>query len=270
MYIFEVKFRIQELFRRQPFNRSSGDQLTLMAQSQSSLEGSKRHRLLDELTPTSCVLDAAAGRGTSAFFLAAQFGCRVTGIDLSEQNISATCSEAETRGLSDRVQFQLADAERLPFPDASFDAIICECAFCTFPGKEIAAREFARVLKPGGGVGVSDLTRTEAPLAELKGLLAWIACIGDALPLQNYASMLQKAGLSVAETEIHDDALAEMVRDVRSRLLGMEVATGLGKLRIPGIDLTEARRFAKAAAEAIRHGKLGYAILIARRPAAAR
>ena len=223
-----------------------------------------------DLTPASRVLDVAAGRGTSAFCLASRFGCHVTGVDLSQENISAARAEAEALNLSSRVAFDSADAERLPFPDASFDAIVCECAFCTFPGKDVAAAEFARILKPGGGVGISDLTRSEAHLPELDGLLAWIACIGDALPLQSYVSALQMAGLSVAETEIRDDALAEMVRGVQSRLLGIEIATGLGKLRIPGIDLTEAKRFAKAAAEAIHHGQLGYAILIARKPVAVR
>jgi SAM-dependent methyltransferase len=217
------------------------------------------------LTAASHVLDVAAGRGTSAFHLAKAFGCGVTGIDLSEQNVSAARAEAAAQGLSDRVSFELADAERLPFSDRSFDAIVCECAFCTFPGKDITAAEFARVLKAGGGVGISDLTRTEAPLPELEGLLAWIACIGDALPLQNYASLLMQAGLSVEAEEVHDDALQEMVCDIQSRLLGMEIASGLGKLNIASLDLGDVKRFTSAAANAIRSGKLGYAIVIARR-----
>lgn len=220
------------------------------------------------LTSDSHVLDVAAGRGTSAFSLASVFGCRVTGIDLSEQNVSAARGEAEAQRVTDRVQFQLADAECLPFPDSSFNAIVCECAFCTYPGKDLAAAEFARVLRPGGHVGISDLTRSEAPLPDLEGLLAWIACIGDALPLRKYASVLENAGLSLVKTEAHDDALAEMVRDVQSRLLGIEIATGLGKLQIPGLDLAEAKRLANAAADAVRQGELGYAILIARKPAA--
>ena len=219
------------------------------------------------LTPTAHVLDVAAGPGTSALHLAKNFGCRVTGIDLSQANISAARAAAETQGLSQLVQFELADAERLPFSDAVFDAIVCECAFCTFPGKNIAAAEFARVLKVGGGVGISDLTRTAAPLPELEGLLAWIACIGDALPVQEYASILTHAGLSVEKTEMHDEALGEMVRGVQSRLLGVEIASGLGKLEIPGLDLSAAKQFARAAAEAIRGGKLGYTILIAKRRA---
>ena len=219
------------------------------------------------LTPTAHVLDVAAGPGTSALHLAKSFGCRVTGIDLSDANISAARSAADAQGLSQLAQFELADAERLPFPDASFDAIVCECAFCTFPGKDVAATEFARVLKVGGGVGISDLTRAAAPLPELEGLLAWIACIGDALPVQEYGSILTHAGLSVEKTEMHDEALGEMMRGVQSRLLGVEIASGLGKLDIPGLDLSAAKQFASAAAEAIRGGKLGYTILIAKRRA---
>jgi ubiquinone/menaquinone biosynthesis C-methylase UbiE len=48
--------------------------------------------------------------------------------------------EAAHRGLSARIRFQQADAEFLPFPDASFDVVVCECAFCTFPEK-LASRE---------------------------------------------------------------------------------------------------------------------------------
>jgi SAM-dependent methyltransferase len=226
------------------------------------------HRLgeLLGLHEQSRLLDVAAGRGTSAFHLAETFHCRVTGVDLSETNVHAASAEAASRGLNKAVRFELGDAERLPFPDESFDAIVCECAFCTFPGKATAAQEFFRVLKHGGQVGISDLTRTEEQIPDLDGLLAWIACIGDALPLEQYASILQAAGMRVQCTEQCNDALEEMVRGVQSRLLGMELMTGLGKLQLPGIDLSSAKQFATAAGEAIQKGSLGYAVIIARRP----
>ena len=62
------------------------------------------------------------------------------------------------------VRFEQGDAERLTLDDGQFDAVICECAFCTFPDKRAAAAEFARVLKPGGTVGLTDLTRSGAEL----------------------------------------------------------------------------------------------------------
>jgi arsenite methyltransferase len=74
-----------------------------------------------------------SGKGTTALFLAERFGCRVIGIDLSELNILDATAAAAARGISGLVEFRLADAEALPFDAASFDAILCECAFCTFP-----------------------------------------------------------------------------------------------------------------------------------------
>lgn len=116
------------------------------------------------LTPDSLVLDVASGKGTSAFFLAEKFGCRVIGVDLSEENVHQANAEALAKGLSEKIKFQLGDAESLPFASGAFDAILCECAFCTFPSKSVAAAEFYRVLKTGGRVGISDITKDSTHL----------------------------------------------------------------------------------------------------------
>lgn len=215
------------------------------------------------LGPSSLVLDVASGRGTSAFHLAESFGCRVVGVDLSEENIRIASEEATRRGISDRVSFHVGDAERLPFDDGAFDAIVCECAFCTFPEKQAAAGEFIRVLKPGGQLGLSDLTRTDELIPELDGLLAWIACIGDALPVDRYAQLLRTAGFHIETIEDHSEALNQMVRQIQGKLLGAEIMTGLGKLDLPGVDLARAKKFAQAALIAIRERKLGYVVLVA-------
>jgi arsenite methyltransferase len=219
-----------------------------------------------KLTSQCVVLDVASGKGTSALYLAETIGCRVVGIDLSEENVAQATNEASARGLNGGAVFRVADAERLPFDGAAFDAIVCECAFCTFPDKHRAAAEFARVLKPGGRVGISDLTRTSEPLPELEGLLAWIACIGDAQPLDSYAAWLRGAGLEVDTTEAHDDCLAQMVNSVRSKLLIADVLKGLGKLSVPGLDTEQANRFARAASAAVAARKLGYGLLVAANP----
>ncbi len=219
------------------------------------------------LSPRSHVLDIASGRGTSAFFLASSFGCRVTGVDLSDQNVHEAAAEAERLGLATRVVFHSGDSERLPFSSSTFDAVLCECAFCTFPGKDRAALEFHRVLKPGGRLGLSDLTRTAEPIPQLAGLLAWIACIGDAQPLYRYAEILRGAGLEIDAVEDHSAALAELVRQIQGRLLWAEVMTGLNKLDLPGVDFSTAKQFARAALDAVRAGKLGYALAMATKPA---
>lgn len=215
------------------------------------------------LGPHSRVLDVASGRGTSALYLAETFGCEVVGIDFSEENVRVAQAAALERGQSARVTFLAGDAEHLPLPAASFDAIVCECAFCTFPDKATAAAEFYRVLVPEGQVGLTDLTKAPHAAAELQGLLAWIACIGDAQPAARYQSWLRAADFEITEQLDRSECLVEMVRQVSGRLLLAEVMTGLRKLDLPGFDPVQAKQFLATASKAIAQGDLGYVLLIA-------
>jgi arsenite methyltransferase len=178
---------------------------------------------------------------------------------VGEANSRATAAQ-----VAHIVSFVEGDAERLDFPDAGFDAVICECAFCTFPDNRAAASEFARVLRPGGRVGMSDLTRSGPLPRDLDGLLAWIACIADARPVGEYAGYLEGAGFEVTTIEAHNNALAEMARDVQGRVLGIEVMVKLKKLDLPGTDFEHAKQLARAAANAIQQGLLGYSLIVAR------
>ena len=215
------------------------------------------------LTPGSHVVDAASGRGVSALFLAQRFGCRVTGFELSPLNIERAAAEAARLGLSDRVRFEQGDVERLPLPDASVDALICECAFCTFPDKSAAAGQFARVLRRGGRIGLSDITRAPGCPGELNDLMAWIACVADAGPTEMYAAFLGAAGLTTTVIEPHDEALHELVTAIRGKLLATEVLAALKKIDLPGFDFAAAKRMAHQALAAINAGRLGYAIVSA-------
>lgn len=220
-----------------------------------------------ELTPATRVLDVAAGRGTSAIFLTERFGCEVVGADYSLANIEAADRLSQAKGLCGKVAFQVADAEGLPFPDSSFDAVICECALCTFPDKEAAVREFARVLRAGGKLGISDLTRDGVLAGELDGLMSWIACIADAQPLSRYDALIKGAGLSVTASEDHTDHLVEFVTRIRTRLLAAEVMAGLQKLVLPAFDFEAAKHIATYALDAVKKGNLGYAIIAASKAA---
>lgn len=214
------------------------------------------------LQPGQRVLDVAAGKGSSAIFLARRFDCRVVGVDYGPDLAAEANARAQEAGLADRVAFEPGDAEDLRFADGAFDAIICECAFCTFPNKFAAAGEFARVLRPGGRVGLSDLTRNGPLPAELESLLAWIACIADARPVDEYVSYLGKAGLIIDQVEDHDAVLGDMIHDIRAKLLGAELLVKLKKLDLPGADFEEAKALARRAAEAVRQGQLGYALVV--------
>jgi Methylase involved in ubiquinone/menaquinone biosynthesis len=222
---------------------------------------------LINLAPGLRVLDVASGQGTSAIRLAQRFGCQVLGIDYGDAAVQGALQTASAAGVSHLVSFQQGDAEHLPMGDGIFDAVICECAFCTFPNKQMAASEFTRVLKPGGRVGLSDLARLGAVPEDLQSLLAWIACIADALPIAGYIQCLVEAGLTIDAVEPHDDALSDMVLAIREKLFGAELLVKLQKIELPkSVDFEQARALVKSAAAAIKARQFGYAVITATRP----
>lgn len=223
-----------------------------------------------ELSSTSHLLDVASGRGVSALALARRFGCRVTGIDLSSISVEAASRDASDSGVADRVRFEVGDAEALPFEDGDFDAVICECAFCTFPDKGRAAREMARVLRDDGRIGVSDLVcRRELP-PELQTVAGWVACVADARPESEYIEFLKSAGFRTLEFESHDGALADLVQRVRGRLFAATVLAKTGAIGLRAIQLDQAVGIARMAESAVRNGGLGYVVLTAVKPAVIR
>jgi arsenite methyltransferase len=115
------------------------------------------------------VLDVACGPGETGCFLAETFGARVVGVDRSDEMIRRAVAKASARGLD--VRFENANAASLPFADAEFDAAICECTLC-FLAKPRVLEEMARVVRPGGCVGMHDLCWTDAAPGALKRKLA--------------------------------------------------------------------------------------------------
>ena len=210
------------------------------------------------------VLDIACGFGRTSIYLATQYGVAVSGVDLSAETIERAREEAAAAGAS--AEFFTGDAECLPFEDGAFDVVICECSFCLFPDKRTAATEIARVLRPGGRVGISDICREGQLPAELESLRGWVSCIADAYPTAAIAAEFGRAGLEIQRDERHDDALSEMIRDIGMRMMALEVVVKLGKLELPtGIGLDEAKRLRRLAAAAVESGQLGYALLTARK-----
>jgi SAM-dependent methyltransferase len=103
------------------------------------------------------VLDVAAGNG-NATLAAARRGCRVTSTDY----VAALLDRGGERARAERleVQFQAADAEALPFEDASFDAVLSTFGVMFTPDHATAAAELARVCRPGGRIGLANWTPT--------------------------------------------------------------------------------------------------------------
>ena len=101
------------------------------------------------------VLDVAAGNG-NATLAAARRWCKVTSTDYVSSLLESGRARAEAEGHT--IQFQEADAENLPFPDASFDTVMSTFGVIFTPNQEKAASELARVCKPGGSIGLANWT----------------------------------------------------------------------------------------------------------------
>lgn len=98
------------------------------------------------------VLDVACGSGTAALVAARRY-CEVTGVDYVPALIERARRRAAAEGFD--VDFRVADAQALPFPDASFDVILSVYGVQFAPDQERAAAEMLRVCRPGGKIGLA-------------------------------------------------------------------------------------------------------------------
>ena len=103
-------------------------------------------------------LDLACGTGAIAERAASAGGCAVTGLDLSPVLIETATQRAAEQGLE--IDYVVGDAENLPFEDASFDKVSSTCGIMFTPDHDAAARELARVTKPGGRIALANWTPT--------------------------------------------------------------------------------------------------------------
>jgi ubiquinone/menaquinone biosynthesis C-methylase UbiE len=120
------------------------------------------------------VLDIGCGIGGPARRLAAASGCRVTGLDLSAEYCRAGTLLTERVGL-DRVSFRQGSALAMPFEDGAFDAAYSQHAAMNIPDKARVYGEIARVLEPGGRLGIYDLL--QGPGGEVIYPTPWAAML---------------------------------------------------------------------------------------------
>lgn len=111
---------------------------------------------LAAVRPGTRVLDVGGGFGGPARTLAVEFGCRVTGIDLTESYVRAATVLTARMGLEDRVGHQVGNALALPFPDGAFDMVWTQNSGMNIADKEALYAGFHRVLRPGGLLALQE------------------------------------------------------------------------------------------------------------------
>lgn len=121
-----------------------------MSKHPGGLSSTKELAELCGITRPSYVLDVGCGVGATACWLARSIGCRVVGIDISEEMIARAKERAKREGVEDKVEFRRADALKLPFKSNSFDVVIGESVLMFIKNRKKAIREYRRVVKKGG------------------------------------------------------------------------------------------------------------------------
>ena len=109
------------------------------------------------ITADMSVLDVGSGVGGPARFLAATYGCRVTGVDLSQPFVDAARYLTERTGQSGQVSFETASALELPFDDGRFDVVLLQHVAMNISDRARLYREIRRVLKSGGRFATFDV-----------------------------------------------------------------------------------------------------------------
>ena len=142
---------------KDPDNLAPGDLSGLDQFHFRGLEATRDQTELVALDAGSHVLDVGCGIGGPARYLAVEFGCRVTGLDLTEEFCRVAAMLAELTGLADRVDFRQGDALDMPFEDASFDLVWTQHASMNIADKDRLYGEMYRVLKPGGRLALYDI-----------------------------------------------------------------------------------------------------------------
>jgi arsenite methyltransferase len=150
-----------------------------------------------ELHPGEAVLDLGSGGGLDVLLSARRVGPTGTvyGLDMTDEMLALAQRNAETARVSN-VHFLKGLIEDIPLPAESVDVVISNCVVNLSTDKRAVLGEIARVLKPGGRVGISDVVAEDrlSP-AERAERGSFVGCIAGALSQTEYRSGLESAGL---------------------------------------------------------------------------
>ncbi|WP_318307710.1 GNAT family N-acetyltransferase [Amycolatopsis solani] len=145
------------------------------------------------------VLDLGSGGGLDVLLSARRVGPggRAIGLDMTDDMLTLARRHAERAGVTN-AEFVKGTIEQIPLPDASVDVVISNCVIALSSDKPAVFGEIARVLRPGGRLGITDIL-TDAERAARAGS---VECLGGALTAESYRKLLRDAGLSGVEVQL--------------------------------------------------------------------
>lgn len=209
-------------------------------------------RLVTWLDPAPTDRVLAVASTTTALAVGREWGVAVDAVDPSTANVAlARGAAAAVASLGYRVTFALGDAAHVPHPDATFDVALCERGF---PDRADAV-ELARILRPGGRLGITGVV---ADPARLPAGLGDVAGLAETRPLDEHVATVTTVGLRVRRVERHDTVVLRMIDQIEARL---DLLRRIAPNRAAGLEVDLG-----AAQAAVANRTLGYGLLVADKP----
>ncbi|MDP3066484.1 MAG: class I SAM-dependent methyltransferase [Methanobacteriaceae archaeon] len=160
------------------------------------LEATKKLLDLCKVDESDQVLVVGSGNGVSAIKIHQFTGCKVTGIDISEDMVKRAREKQNPE-----IEFLVGNAENLNFPNETFDAVISE-SVTGFTNKAISISEYYRVLKVGGYLGLNEVTWMFNPFSEIKNNYQNFMGIKPE-SREGWLSFLEKAGFKDITSSVY-------------------------------------------------------------------
>jgi len=176
--------------------------------------------VLAGITKDARVLDICSALGGPARHLAAEFGCRVTGIDATLAMVEEATRRTAAAGLDGRVTFRLGNALDLPFRGSSFDTVWGQDAWCYVTDKARLILEAGRVTKPGGTIAFTDwIQLRDVPDRRLDPLLSFML-FPYLETFEGYPRLLEENGWEVTAADNLSRDFAEQFTMYRDMIRG--------------------------------------------------
>jgi SAM-dependent methyltransferase len=178
-------------------------------------------RLVDLITPQAGneVLDVGCGVGIGPVFLAKEFGCHVTGVDITPRMIGQAEKRAGRHGVRDLVAFAISDLHDLPFTDTCFDSAMAESVLTFSPDKAAVLEELARVVRPGGMIAFTEAIWVRVPPENKRDFMARASGMPEGiLTHEEWQEILSASPLQDIVAEAHAITAREEARSQYGRI----------------------------------------------------